>query len=58
MHCLEDCRQHRVMRLPLLRRQTSVSTLQEYLGNGPIGDTIEQYNKTDNTYWLNANDFF
>ena len=33
-------------------------TLQEYLGHGAIADLVEQYNKKDNAYWLNANDFF
>ena len=33
-------------------------TLQDFLGNGTIGHIVEQYNKKDNTYWLQANDFF
>ena len=33
-------------------------TLQEFLENGTTGDIVEQRNKKDNTYWLQANDFF
>ena len=43
--------------------QVTIGVLQQFLkrqnrGNETIGDIVEQHDKTDNTKWLNLNDFF